>query len=151
MLSLPIVPFFFEKLFLNRWVLKNAYTRTHNARHKFEAAAAESDLTFQGVLDTEYKLWHENDLRTHGYTTNEFLHLDNCRQRVDVPVWHVHTKQDYYFDNSVVEQHMRVIFSDYKGVELDLKTHAPSVNATKKEASKFVPPKLRRMLSELDK
>jgi pimeloyl-ACP methyl ester carboxylesterase len=150
-LALPVVPFFFEKFFLNKWVLKHAYTRTHNARHKFEAAAAESELTFQGVLETEYKLWHQNDLRTHGLTTNHFLHLDNCRKRVDVPVWHVHAKHDYYFDNNVVEQHMRVIFSDYNGAELNIKAHAPSVNATKKEAAKFIPQKLRRMLSQLDK
>lgn len=147
--SVPLVPAIFSVLFLNRWVLRYAYTRTHNARHKFEAAAADAPSTFKAVLETEIKLWHINDMRTHAYTTNQFLHLDNCQKQVNVPVYHIHTKKDYYFDNSVVEQHLRVIFDDYKGFELNLKSHAPSVVASKREAAQFVPPKLRRALTQI--
>jgi len=148
--SIPPIPLIFDKLFLNRWVLKYAYTRTHNARHKFEAAAAQSPEIWDAVLETEIKLWHVNDARTHAFTTHEFFQLDNCKKKIDVPVWHVHAKTDYYFDNRVVEQHMRMIFNDYVGIEFNLKTHAPSVNATKKEAAKFLPTKLRQMLQQLD-
>ncbi|MGH7157506.1 MAG: alpha/beta fold hydrolase [Candidatus Saccharimonadales bacterium] len=150
LVSIPPIPLIFDKLLLNRWMLKYAYTRTHNARHKFEEAAAQSPAIWNAVLETEIKLWHSNDLRTHMFTTHEFLHLDNCRKPVDVPVWHVHAKKDYYFNNHVVEQHLRVIFKDYIGIELPLTTHAPSVNATKKEAAQFVPNKLRRLLRELE-
>jgi pimeloyl-ACP methyl ester carboxylesterase len=147
--SIPPIPLIFHKLLLNKWVLRYAYTRTHNARHKFEAAAAQSPEIFDAVLETEIKLWHVNDLRTHAFTTHEFLYVDNCKVRIDVPVYHVHAKVDYYFDNQVVEQHLRVIFNDYKGFELDLKTHAPSVNASKEESMQFVPLKLRRAMSQL--
>lgn len=146
--SIPPAPLIFHKLFLNKWVLRYAYTKTHNARHKFEAAAAQPEM-FSAVLETELKLWHINDLRTQAFTTNEFLHLDNCKKQIDVPVYHVHAKIDYYFNNDIVEQHFKVIFNEYKGFELDLKTHAPSVNATKQEAAQFVPAKLRRALAQL--
>lgn len=147
--SIPPVPLIFDKLLLNRWMLKYAYTRTHNARHKFEEAAAQSPAIWNAVLETEVQLWHTNDLRTHMFTTHEFLHLDNCKKQVPLPVWHVHAKKDYYFNNSVVEQHLKVIFKGYEGIELNLKTHAPSVNATKKESAAFIPPKLRRLLRDL--
>lgn len=148
--SLPPLPFLFNKLLLNRLALRYAYTKTHNARHKFEAAAAQSPEVFDAVLETEVKLWHDNHLRTHLYTTYEFLGVDNCQKRVAVPVWHVHAKNDYYFNNQVVEQHMRIIFKEYVGIELNLHSHAPSVNATKKEAAEFIPAKLRRLLSGRD-
>ncbi len=140
----------FRTLGLNSFTLRYAYTHTHNARHKFEAAAADGLDTFNAVMEMEIDLWHINDLRTHMFTTGEFLHLDNCRKQVNVPVWHVATKGDYYFDNNLVEQHLRIIFSDYKSAELDLQTHAPSVIATKKESAVFIPTKLRRALSRMD-
>lgn len=148
LISLPGVSKVFGPLFLNPFVLRYAYTRTHNARHKFEAAAADGLDMFNAVLEAEIDLWRINDLKTHMFTTREFLHVDNCKHRVDVPVWHVSSKGDYYFNNNVVEQHLRVIFKEYKNFELDLRTHAPSVVATKKEAAVFIPPRLRRKLAD---
>ena len=151
LVTLPGVASVFSTLFLNRVVLRHAYTRTHNARHKFEAAAADGLDTFQAVLDAEVELWRINDLKTHMYTTHEFLHVDNCKQRVDAPVCHIASKGDYYFNNRVVEQHLRIIFNDFIGAELDLRTHAPSVVATKKESAAFIPPKVRRLLNRTAK
>lgn len=150
-LLLPGVIPVFRVLALNPFVLRHAYTRTHNARHKFEAAAADGLDAFNSVLEAEIDLWHINDLKTHMYTSREFIHLDNCKQRVDVPVWHVSSKGDYYFNNQIVEQHLRIIFKDFKLFELDLRTHAPSVVATKKESAIFIPPRLGRKLMELGK
>ncbi|HSX17734.1 MAG TPA: alpha/beta hydrolase [Patescibacteria group bacterium] len=149
LISLPGVTGIFRVLCLNPFVLRYAYTHTHNAKHKFEAAAADGLDTFNAVLEAEIDLWRINELKTHMFTTNEFLHLDNCKQQINVPVWHVATKGDYYFNNEVVEQHLRIIFSDYSSAELDLRTHAPSVVATRKEAAMFIPPKLRSALTHL--
>lgn len=149
LVSLPGIASLFRLLFLNSWVLRTAYQRTHNARHKFAAAAAESQAMFDAVMETEVKLWNINDVRTHGFTTNEFLCLDNTKVRVDVPVCHVGVKGDYYFDNTRVEQHFRMIFKDYTGMQLDLKQHAPSVISTKKEAAVFVPPRVKKMVTQL--
>jgi hypothetical protein len=141
----------FNLVCLNRFVLRYAYTHTHNAKHKFEAAAADGFDTFKAVMDAEVELWKINDLKTHMFTTNEFLHVDNCKQQVNVPVCHVASKGDYYFNNQVVEQHMRIIFSEYIGAELDLRTHAPSVVATKKESAAFIAPKVRKLLNKMGK
>jgi pimeloyl-ACP methyl ester carboxylesterase len=148
-ISLPVAAWVFKKLFLNAWVLRNAYRRTHNARHKFAAAAAESQAMFDAVMETEVKLWNINDVRTHGFTTHEFLAINNTKVRVDVPVFHVGIKGDYYFNNTRVEQHFRMIFKDYTGMQLDLKGHAPSVVSSKKEAAVFVPPRVKKMLTQL--
>ena len=150
-MSFPHLTAFFKVTCLNKYTLRYAYTRTHNARHKFEAAAADSLDAFNAVMGVEIDLWRINDPRTHMVTTNEFLHLDNCKQSVKVPVWHISTKGDYYFNNHHVEQHMRVIFSDFEGFELDLRTHAPSVVATKKESAVFIPARLRKLLQQTAK
>lgn len=149
LVMLPGVMGAFKLIGLNKYSLRYAYTRTHNARHKFEAAAADGLDTFNAVMETEIELWRINDLKTHLFTTKQFLHLDNCKQQVNVPVVHIGTKGDYYFNGHIVEQHLRVIYREYTGMELDLRTHAPSVVATKKESAMFIPPKLRKQLSKL--
>lgn len=145
----PGMPTVFRLVAINPWVLRTAYAHTHNAKKKFAAAAADDLSAFNQVMDMEIVLWRINDVKTHHYTTNQFLRVDNCKKRVDVPVLHVYLKGDYYFDNNVVEQHLRVIFGDYSAVALDLKKHAPSVVATKKEAAEFVPAEVRRVLRKL--
>jgi pimeloyl-ACP methyl ester carboxylesterase len=146
LVSLPVVAGFFRVVFLNPWVLRKAYAKTHNAKHKFAEAAALPEQ-FQAMMDVEIELWHKNDVRTHFATTSEFLHVDNCKKRVAVPVWHVHGKFDQYFDNRVVEQHLRIIFEEYNDAPNAMKHHVVSVLASKKEAAPFIPPKLRKYLS----
>jgi pimeloyl-ACP methyl ester carboxylesterase len=135
---------FFRYLALNSRVLRFAYARTPNAKHKFKLAEDSSD--FDRLMEVEIGLWQENDVRTWLYTTVEFFRLDNCRVRIDLPVWHVAVKNDHYFDNSLVEQHLRIVFRDFNSTELDLKTHAPSVIADEKMAAPLFPPELRRAL-----
>jgi len=31
------------------------------------------------------------------------LSIDNCKTQVNLPVWHVYTKNDHYFDHRIVE------------------------------------------------
>jgi pimeloyl-ACP methyl ester carboxylesterase len=138
----------FHHVALNPTLLRTFYGRTHNAKHKF-AQAKNIDEVNQ-INTIEVGLWRNNDARTWAYTTLEILRLDNCNVRVHVPVWHVGAKSDNYFDNNIVEQHMRVIFGDYKYAELDLVSHAPSVIAGEKEAAALIPPTLKRYLNKLD-
>lgn len=135
----------FRRLFLNPVVLRLAYGRTHNARHKFALTDA---VTRKALMDFEIELWRRNDMRTHAYTNAEFLMLDNCDRRINLPVWHVAVKADNYFDRHVVEQHMRVIFNDFHSVESKLDRHAPSIIADMKTASPLLPRKLRQVLAK---
>lgn len=145
--SLPITSTLFRYTALNPRVLRRAYAKTHNAKRKFAEVAAEPEM-FQKMMDVEIELWHKNEVRTHFATTNEFLHLDNCKSRIDVPVWHVYTDNDQYFNNELVEQHLRVIFEDYTAVRANMKNHVVSVLADKKETAALLPQKLRKFLAQ---
>lgn len=147
LLSLPIISTLFRWTALSPWVLRRAYARTHNAKHKFSEAAGLPEQ-FEQIMETEIELWHINHVRTHFVTTNEFLRLDNCKKRVDLPVWHTYPKKDAYFNPVMVEQHLRLIFSDYHQAPMAAQKHVISVLADKKEAAAFIPPKLRRLLSK---
>ena len=148
-LAVPPMPTLFRYLGLNSFVLRRAYGLTYNGRHKFREVAG-SEEKFNAMMDMEVKLWQCNDVRSYMKTSTEFLRLDNCKVPVDLPVWHVCTKHDVYFDNDIVEQHMRVVFSDFHRSYINIKTHAPSIMADKKASAVMLPPALRRKLRETD-
>lgn len=150
LMGVPPLPFLFRYLALNPFVLRLAYARTNNAKNKF-ALAANDPEKFKRMMDMEIKLWQVNDVRTYMKTSVELLTVDNCKQTVGIPVWHVYTKNDHFFDHAIVEQHMRVVFSDYHGLLIKMKSHTVSVLADKREASDLVPPALRRVLRSADK
>lgn len=142
------VAILFRYVALQPRVLRAIYARTHNAKHKF--ALAKDKAEFDYLMDVEIGLWHNNDVRTWGFTSVEFLNFDNCEHgRVNLPVWHVGAKADHFFDNNLVEQHMRVIFSNFHKTEIAMKAHAPSVIADEKMAAPFLPPQLRKVLAKL--
>lgn len=135
---------FFRYVCLHPRLLRTVYTKSHNAREKFDGVTAEE---LEELVRFETRLWHDNEVRTYMQTTTEFLTLDNCTKQIDLPVYHVGVKADRYFDNHRVEQHFRIIFTDFHLLTmLDMANHAPSVIADEKAASVFVPPKLRSIL-----
>ncbi len=137
------VSFFIRYCCLNKFVIKYIYVRTKAGKRRFDAMEAGD---FSTLMDFEVKLWQANDVRTHWRTTSEFITVDNCQVSIPLPVWHVVSKGDHYFNNEVVEQHMRVVFSGYTQGMMDSKAHTPSVLGDKKELSVMVPPGLRRVL-----
>jgi pimeloyl-ACP methyl ester carboxylesterase len=143
--SRPLTATFFKNVILHPVIIRRFYSRTHNAKHKFAHILPEQR---QQMTEFEVYLWRCNDMRTHMDTSITMLTLNNCNQRVDLPVWHLVVESDNYFDNRVVEQHMRVVFSDYTAIPIKLKSHSVSVVADKKSFSPFVPPKLRKLLSQ---
>lgn len=143
-MSHKIPSLIFRYTALNSAILRLFYARTHNAKKKFADAATPED--FERLMKVEIDLWHLNDVRTQAVTSGEFLTLDNCKVRIDLPVWHVTTQNDHFFDHRVVEQHMRVIFNDFREIETKVMSHAPSVIADAKMAAPLVPAKLREVL-----
>lgn len=134
----------FRGVCLRPFVLRIVYNHTGHA--KFIGLSPE---VAKRMTEVEIWLWHHNDVRTWMYTTLQMLKLDNCKVKVDMPVWHVGTKEDHFFDNNVIEQHMRIIFSDYFGMSLNLPSHshAPTIIADVKDAAPFIPQRLRRRLA----
>jgi pimeloyl-ACP methyl ester carboxylesterase len=136
----------FEHYFLlNRPILKYMYANLPNSKRRMVEITPEE---FEANIDMEVKMWKDNDVRTHWLTTSEFLKLDNCTKRIDLPVMHVVTKEDHYFDNDIVKQHMLVVFTDYKQFVAKSKAHTPSILADKKAAGVLLPPGLRRVLAK---
>lgn len=128
---------------LNKFVIRNIYARLGPGKRRF----LEMEPTeFDTLMDFEVKLWQANDVRTHWMTTSEFLDIDNCAHKIDLPVWHVSSSGDHYFNNEFVEQHMRVVFSNYSRGVMKSHAHTPSVLGNKKEMSIMVPPALRKVL-----
>jgi pimeloyl-ACP methyl ester carboxylesterase len=146
----PVGAFVFRHLALNAPTLRLVYARTNNAKHKFEVIASNPEL-FSRMMDMEVQLWQKNDVRTYMKTTMELLGVDNCKVPVDVPVWHIYTKNDHFFDHHIVEQHMRVVFSEFHGIPIKMKTHTVSVLADKQEAADLVPLALRKALRKADR
>jgi pimeloyl-ACP methyl ester carboxylesterase len=142
--SLRLPAAFFRYVCLHPYLIRKIYTRTMSAKEKFDGVVGDE---LEEIINFEINLWHDNDVRTYMRTTSEFIALDNCTKQVDLPVYHVAVEGDRYFDNTIVEQHLRVIFSDYVLLEtLSDVQHSPSVIADELAAKAFIPPKFRRLL-----
>lgn len=141
--SLPPVAFLFRYVFLNRLIIRGMYVRLPAGKRRFIAMDPEE---FETMIDFDVQLWQRNDVRTHWRTTSEFLNIDNCRSQIPLPVWHVLSKTDYYFNNYIVEQHMRVVYNDYHKATMDSPAHTPSPLSDKKESGVMLPPGLRKVL-----
>jgi len=131
---------------LNKFMLKSLYSRAPNSKRRMiEVTPEEFDIT----MDFEVRLWQANDVRTHWLTTSEFFKLDNCAKKIDLPVVHVISEEEHYFNNKVVEQHMKIVFDNYRQFTAKSKAHTPSVLADKEAMSVMLPPGLRRILSKV--
>ncbi|HVU59678.1 MAG TPA: alpha/beta hydrolase [Candidatus Saccharimonadales bacterium] len=137
----------FHYLFLSDFVLRTFYHRTHLAKSKF--AAASSPEEHKRFMDMEITLWQQEDPRTHAVTTTEMFKLDNCKKRIDLPVWQVNVAGDQYFDHHRVEQHLRVTFPTVHIMTAQVPYHAPSIIADEAAAAPMIPPRLRRALNKL--
>jgi pimeloyl-ACP methyl ester carboxylesterase len=129
---------------LNKFMLNTLYKNLPNSKKRLLEITPEE---FRQTMDLEVKIWQANDVRTHWLTTSEFLQVDNCKVRVDLPLVHVISKQDMYFNNEHVKQHMQIIFSSYKSYIANSKNHTPSILANKKDAGVMIPLGLRRILA----
>jgi pimeloyl-ACP methyl ester carboxylesterase len=142
------MPTIFRYGAINKYVLRAVYAKMHNAKHKFKNVKSQEEFDY--LMDVEIGLWHNNDVRTWMYTTADFLQLDNCGIKVNLPLWHVTVEADRYFDHRIVEQHLKVIFKDVTLIKTKLANHAPSVIANEKMAAPLIPPKLRRLLASIN-
>ncbi len=136
---------FFFNVCLHPTLLRMVYGRMHNAKSKFNHLNTEEK---KQAMEFEVVLWRTNDVRTYMRLTVEMLMLDNCRKQINLPVHHVAVTTDQYFNNAVVEQHLRVIYNDYTEYSVTIPAHAPSIIAKKSEAAPFIPKKLRELFKQ---
>lgn len=134
---------FFKYAVLRPAFIRNTYKIMENRNPKLKGATIEEKTQ---RIEFEIKLWRINDPRTWTETGLSMLKLVPGPNRIDLPVHHIATKNDRYFDNLLVEQHMRTIFNDFYIYTAKMPTHAPSMVASAKELAPLVPPKLRTVL-----
>jgi pimeloyl-ACP methyl ester carboxylesterase len=130
---------------LNKFVVKNLSKHLPNSKHRFIEVTPQE---FDNTMDFEVQLWQANDVRTHWLTTSEFLGIDNCFKKIDLPIYHVVSSEDHYFNNEIVKQHMLVVFNEYHKYLAVSKAHTPSILADKKAMRILVPAGLRRILKK---
>lgn len=122
----------FEPLFIDK---KNTKVRTDDEQERKKR------------IDFEVHLWQCNDIRTYMYTGHTMFTLELAGKHVDHKVHHLAIAADRYFDNTLVEQHMREIYRDFQALHGRVPAHSPSVIATAKEAAPFVKPFARLLRS----
>lgn len=145
LLAVPPLPAIIRHTWLQPVVIRNIYVRTPGGKLRFQEVGQDR---YRKLLDFETKLWQVNDVRTHWYTTSQFLQIDNCGTRLGLPVWHIVSSNDQYFDNTVVEQHMRIVYGDYTQATMVSRSHTPSIIGDKEEVGVMIPKKLRNYLNK---
>jgi pimeloyl-ACP methyl ester carboxylesterase len=141
-----LIPGWFIKHFIFRpAIIRFMYTVLAPKHAKLKDA---DEAEQKARIEFEIYLWQCNDVRTRGYTAAKFFNIDLCNKRVDLPLYHVAVKDDHYFDNQIVEQHLNVIYNSVDVSVNAMLAHAPTVIADAAAAAPFIPVKIRRVLSK---
>lgn len=137
--------FLIRHVALNGPTIRTVYARLPAGKRRLSTM---DPIEARAMLDYDVNLWQINDVATHWRTTAEFLGLDNCQTLIKLPVWHVASVNDHYFNNAIIEQHMLVVFQDCIIASIETKAHTPSMLAGKAEVGVLLPSKLRRALAK---
>lgn len=124
-------------------IIRMVYERQLQSHPKLKNAPRDEQ---RKRIDYEVVLWKMNDIRTQLYTFRWMLNLDLCQHQVDLPAAHVGVKEDRYFNNTYVEQHINIIYKSCSVHQSPFEAHAPTVVASAEEAAPFVPKTLRKLL-----
>jgi pimeloyl-ACP methyl ester carboxylesterase len=139
---------FYKHLVMRPIYIRYIYRHMFNAKQKFKGQKAEE---LKKTIEMEVQLWRSNDPRTYMATGLMMFTLQlPGKGHIDLPIYHAGVVNDHYFDNTRVEQHMRMIYSDFHRGKIKTPSHAPSVVATAKDAAFFVPKEFIRILKEID-
>ena len=133
----------YRATFLQPAYLRRAYKHSRFAKEKLSHLTADE---IKKTMDAELVLWRINDIRTQMRTNHEMMKLDNTKTRVDLPLWHVASKKDRYFDHNKAEASLRRVYSDLNVAYTTDPNHAPTIIADAKAAAPFIPPQIRALL-----
>jgi pimeloyl-ACP methyl ester carboxylesterase len=133
-----------QHLGLRSFFIRRAYLYVEDKHPKFKNVENETERDER--IKFEIKLWQINDFRTYMACNYKMFKMNLCGDHVDLPVYHVAVENDHYFNNVVVEEHMRAIYKEFNLIKTKMPAHAPTIMASKKDVQGFVPPKLRQLL-----
>ena len=138
---------FYKYLILRPIYIRYVYRHMFNAKQKFRGKKAQE---LKRAIEMEVDLWRNNDPRTYMATAHTMFTLQlPGKGYIDLPIYHAGVVDDHYFNNLSVEQHMRMIYSDFIRGKIKTPTHAPSIITTAKEAAFFVPKEFIRVMNKI--
>lgn len=143
--SLRLPAAFYKHLVLRPIFIRLIYRHLFNAKEKFDGKQRE-DL--KNAINLEIQLWRGNDPRTYMSTAHTMFTMDLTGKHIDLPVYHIVVEKDRYFNNVLVEQHMRAIFKDFIMFPTKMPSHMPSIIASAEEAAPLIPKAMSRLLAK---
>jgi pimeloyl-ACP methyl ester carboxylesterase len=143
-LGMRPVAWIFRYVGLNGPAIRFVYARLPAGKRRLSSM---DPIEAREMLDYDIKLWHANDMSTHWRTTAEFLDMDNCNKTVDLPSWHVASKNDPYLNSTTVKQHMLAVFNSCHQGLIMTRGHTPNLIADKAELAVLLPAELRKELT----
>lgn len=133
-LSRGLPSIFFRNVLLHPTPIRSFYNRKFPGNHEMH--------------DFEVYLWRQNDIRTHMRASLARLTVNNLEKRVELPLHHVYAIQDKGLDNSLVEQHLHVIFGDVHTYPLKSKQAQLTAIPDKRGARVWLPADLKGALRQ---
>jgi pimeloyl-ACP methyl ester carboxylesterase len=101
------------------------------------------------ILKNEMKLRLSGNIRTRMRISHEIINLDNCQQRINLPIWHLTGIADSLINNNNTEQHLRIIFNGYNNIQLSPKPGlAKLYKSVQTEPARLIPPKVKQLLRQ---
>lgn len=125
---------FFRNVFLHPGIIRTFYNRKYPDSHE--------------LSDFEVYLWRHNDPRTHMKAAYARLTVNNLEKRVDLPLHHVYMKNSDELDNTVVEQHLQVVFAETYVYPSKLKNQRLMAVPDKRAARAYIPAGLKAVLRQ---
>ncbi len=140
--------FFVQTVVLRGPMIRCAYTLVAKRHTKMKDA----DRTERNQrIDFEIGLWQANDIRSQGFTGLQMFQADLTGQKIPLPLHHIAVDGDQYFNNTMVEKHLRAIYKTVKVHPAALPSHVPTVLANVEEARVFTPESVRKQLAKKQK
>lgn len=141
LLSARLPAWLARNIFLHRSIMRPWYLLFYRSVPRRIAVKREEHIA------NTIELWRKNDFRTYMQTSASLLRLDLCGRQIDLPLYHV-IAGEKYFNNSVLEQHLSVI---YNKVQLFKPGRPRSDRLSKRSSFAPAPPipiQIRRILAK---
>jgi pimeloyl-ACP methyl ester carboxylesterase len=136
---------FVKYLILKKPLIKLTYILLDRNNPKIKDAGSEER---RKCMNFEVILWQKNDIRTYMHTTTSMMHLDLTSQKINAPVVSIAVDSDIYFDNSLVQEHLKQIYTGVKICRTELPNHAPTVISNAAEVEAFFTKAIQRELNK---
>lgn len=103
-------------------------------------------LSIHLTARVEEMLWRVADVSTHAKLLAACLQLDNCHEKVALPVWHLYLKQHGQVDEMIAKQHILIVYPTCRLTAIKFTPHNKSPYAAEGDVGVVLPAALRKAL-----